>query len=162
MKKLLLFFVISIMLVGCSNNKQTTDASPLEEQIKNALEENNMSPNTVVYYDIKDDFIYTVVLEQDGLQIAVLKNNNGNIEWLGGGNGTNVISEGGSDYFTLITPNNQVPEIEEVNEVRVFGKPAKLQYYFERVTDDLNREVKYWISISKKEPAHSDFEFIVK
>jgi len=162
MKKLCLFIAMSILLVGCSNNENTIDAVPLEEQIKSELEKNKLSAKKVIYYEIKDDLIYTVVLQQDGLQIAVLKNNNGDVEWLGGGNGVNMISVGGSDYFTLIRPNNQVPEIEEVKEVRVFGEPAKLEYYFDKVTDDFNREIKYWISIDEKEPAPSDIEFIVK
>ena len=162
MKKRCLFIAMGILLVGCSNNEIKIDAVPLEAQIKNELEENKLSAKKVIHYEIKDDFIYTVVLQQDGLQIAVLKNNKGEVEWLGGGDGVNTISVGGSEYFSFITANNQVPEIEEVKEVRVFGKPAKLQYYFDEVTEEFNREIKYWISIDEKEPAPSDFEFIVK
>ncbi|WP_144510589.1 hypothetical protein [Bacillus sp. FJAT-22090] len=171
MKKFLIFLTIFLCLFGCSNsdeavqkkNDMETKELNLEEQIKKILKENQIDAKSIIYYEIKDAYIYTVsLLYNEGVELAILKSNSGELKWVGGGEGATIVSGEDSKVFSIIRPNNQVPDMNRVKEVKVFGRPAKLQVYYEEITNDFTSELKYWISIDEKQPSYTDIEFVTE
>lgn len=107
-----------------SENNNETENLSLEKQIKELMNENNFSYDKIIDYDIKDDFIYAVVLETNGaLKLALLKNNDDGVKWIAGDSGVTVLSDKGSPVVSIFNSDNN--DMAGVKEVKVFGKPAK-------------------------------------
>lgn len=175
MRKFSLSLVVLIMLFinGCSDDEQipedvgtTEEQNPIsqrqsiENQIETLMSQNKFEYKTIIDYDVKGDYIFAVALEfNGGLELALLRNNAGKLEWIGGGGDVTALGDEDSPIAYIIRKEN---DMDDVKEVRVFGESAKSVIYYEQLSNDFTREVQYWIAYIDKLPNAGDIEYVRK
>lgn len=119
------------------------DNTPLEQQIEQVMKDNKFGFQTILDSDIKDNFIFAVVENTNKhVNVAIIKNNNGKLEWVAGDDGATILQGKGSTFVSIFKSTNV--DMENVKEVKVFGEPAKLVSIF--IDGTYLREIKYWIA----------------
>lgn len=154
-----------MFLVGCSNEQEEAETakknksqenSSFQEQLENLMDENDFKYEEIIDLDIIDDYIYSVTVNfNGGLDLAIIKNNNGTLKWIAGSGDATILQYEDSRYVYLIKPDD--PEVKQVN---VFDVPVKSVTYYHQQTESYTREIKYWIAYTEKEPAPSVVEYI--
>lgn len=131
---------------GQSSNDETSkemDNTPLEQQIEQVMKDNKLGFQTILDSDIKDNFIFVVVENANKhVNVAIIKNNNGKLEWVAGDDGATILQGKGSTFVSIFKSTDV--DMENVKEVKVFGEPAKLVSIF--IDGTYLREIKYWIA----------------
>jgi hypothetical protein len=140
--------ILLFLLLGCSPEVS------LEDKIVNLLEDSkNRDYETVIDYDIKDDFIIVVYTSKanEQLNIGFIKNNEGKLEWEIGIGGPELT---GGDIFISdpMIVNVMIPNDPEINYVKVFGEYAKQVKH--------SKAINYWISYTNKSPNSLDVEYL--
>lgn len=166
MRKIILILSLFTFLVGCTNSQEEKTAVEdnnkenisLQEKIENVMTEKGLKYREIIDFDIVDDFIFSVSLNHNGgLDLSMIKYENGELEWIAGGNDATILGldESTSPFAYLIQPNES-----NVKQVNVFNEPAKKVVYFDGKTDDYTREINYWIAYTEKDPSSAVVEYI--
>ncbi|WP_117160964.1 hypothetical protein [Paraliobacillus sp. X-1268] len=162
MKKLLLYMGLVLILVGCTNveneEEQTQPVLSLEEQIEEVMNQHDYPPQTIVNYEIKNDFIYVFTDTNSSLNVAVLEYLTDSIEWIMDYKSIEKMSILDPEYENM--PVLTVVKTEDANiaSVKVLGEPAKGIQYSKEVTDDYAIYTKYWIHFTEMKEEYADFE----
>ncbi|WP_117160958.1 hypothetical protein [Paraliobacillus sp. X-1268] len=162
MKKVLLCIGLALIFAGCTNveneEEQTQPALSLEGQIEEVMNQHDYPPQTIVNYEIKNDFIYVFTDTNNSLNVAVLEYSTDSIEWIMDTTSIETISIFNPDYENM--PVLTVVETKDANivQVKVMEEPAKGLQYSKEVTDDYAIDTKYWIHFTEMKEEYADFE----
>lgn len=167
MRKLTSLMFVLLFLTSCVNEgteepKENPDqeSETLQADIENLMSENDLKYESIIDFDIIDDFIFSVSLNTNGgLDLSMIKYESGKLEWIDGGDGATIL---GADENTPPFAYIIQPEESNVKQVNVFDEPAKAVTYYDEKTEDFTREVKYWIAYTEKEPYPGEVEYITE
>ncbi|MBP1947462.1 hypothetical protein [Virgibacillus litoralis] len=131
-----------------------------EEQIQEQMVRNGFLVEDIIDYEVKDNYIFVVGLSADRrLKEAILKNRNGQLEWIKGRGRATYFSAKGSPVMTLKTSTDS--NMEGVKQVKVFGEPAKQITYYKEITGDYPLQIKFWIAVTEEPPTgKNDIKYI--
>ncbi|WP_430790113.1 hypothetical protein VBD025_05620 [Virgibacillus flavescens] len=144
MKKLLLSIAVLFLLFGCTTkelegDKNTDDkenevsktndvdskgSASLEKQIQELMVQNDFLIEDIMDYEIKGEYIFVVALNSSKrIKEAIIKNNNGQLEWIKGMGRASFFSAQESPVITVKVSTDS--NMEGVTQMNVFGEPAK-------------------------------------
>jgi|GEM_PF-3611057 len=162
LKKILLIISSVIFLVGCSNgegaNEKNQSFVNLEDQIQKVMNEHNYPSDTILNYEIKNNFIYVFTKTNSSLNVVVLEYSTDLIKLVMEYTSINQMSILDPEYEDM--PVLTVVKTGDTNiaGVKILGEPAKAFQSFEEVSDDYRIETKYWIHFTEMKEEYSDFE----
>jgi hypothetical protein len=140
------------LLFACS---ETTEKEPsLEQRISNVLEDNQVPFDSIIEYDLKDNFIFVIYKSvsmgalgvsaiedtKDGL---VLRNNRD-----GAAPDTIILGEEGTPFVTVVLQG----DLDIINQVTILGKPARQVTYTESPMEGVTIERTYWVAYTHTAP----------
>lgn len=180
MNKLLLSVAVLLLLFGCASNESESDKNiddkedevdeindvdskentSLEKKIQELMVKNDFLIEDIMNYEIKNDYIFVIAQSTNKkIKEAIIKNNNGQLEWIKGMGRATFFSAQESPVITVKASTDS--GMEGVTQMKVFGEPAKKVTYYKEFTDDYTQEVTFWVAVTEDPPTgRNDIEYI--
>ncbi|WP_047982065.1 hypothetical protein [Ornithinibacillus contaminans] len=145
--------ILLISLIACSNT--SANEVTFEQRINETLKENDAKFDTIIDYDIKDDYIFVVYQEigTNALFVSVLEENEDELKWIGTQTAQQDITFFGEEGTPIITI---IRTEQPAKEVKVLNEQAKMVRYNHQPIEGVTLDITYWVAYSSEVPDSED------
>ncbi|WP_430787163.1 hypothetical protein VBD025_15720 [Virgibacillus flavescens] len=105
------------------------------------------------------DLTYFCSGSNSSIKKTIIKNNNGQLEWIQGIGRASFFSAQESPVITVKVSTDS--GMEGVTQMNVFGEPTKKVTYYKEFNDNYTQEVTFWVAVTEDPPSgRNDIEYI--